>query len=67
MVVSRKPFTPAARFIAGLLALICLVGGGTGLLLAVTRRQLLLGVAACGIGGLGLSYAVAAWRGRPWR
>ena len=66
MVVERKPLSHAGRIVAWLLAAICLAAGSVGLVLGIGRRQLVLAVAATSVIGLGLFYAGAAWRGRPW-
>lgn len=66
MVVKRQPFGHAARIVAWLLAGICVAGGGVGLAVGIVRGHPRLVVPAAGILGLGLLYAGAAWRGRPF-
>ena len=66
MVVARQPFSPAARFAAGLLAAVWLAAGTLALVLAVGRRHVVLGVLAILGLGIGTLFAGAAWRGRPW-
>jgi hypothetical protein len=66
MVVSRHPFSLAARIVAWLLAGICVIGGSLGLVLGIVSGQVVLVLAAAGVCGLGVFYAGAAWRARPW-
>jgi len=66
MVVDRQPFNPTARIVASILASICLTTGSIGLIVAITRARWVLALAAFGVLGLGVLYAGAAWRGRPW-
>jgi hypothetical protein len=67
MVVNRRPFNSRSRFAAYLLAAICVISGGIGLVIGIVRGRPLIAVAALGIFGLGTVYAGAARRGRPWR
>jgi len=66
MVVERRPFGRVARIVAWVLAAMCVAGGGVGLALGIVQGHPRLVLAAAGIFGLGLFYAGAAWRGRPW-
>jgi hypothetical protein len=67
MVVNRQPFSSRSRLAAYVLAAICAISGGIGLVIGIVRGRPLIAVAALGILGLGMLYAGAAWRGRPWR
>jgi hypothetical protein len=67
MVVNPRPFSPAARLVAWILAAMCLMGGGLGLVLGIARGRPLMAVAAVCMLGLGVLYAGAPWRDRPWR
>jgi len=66
MILARKPLSPTARLVAGLLAAVCLTGGALGVVLAIMRRRAALGLLALPLLALGALYAGAAWRGRPW-
>ena len=66
MVVSRKPFSRADRLVAVLLAAACLTGGGVALFVAIQRRHLVLGILTLVVIAVGVLYAGAAWKGRPW-
>ena len=66
MVVKRQPFGHAARIVAWLLAATCVAAGGAGLAVGIVQGRPRLVLPAAGILGLGLLYAGAAWRGRPF-
>ena len=66
MVVERQPFSLASRIAAWLLSGICVTAGVVGTVLGIERTNVALAAGAAGALALGLFYAVAAWRGRPW-
>ncbi len=66
MVVSKKPFTRIGRIVAAVTAVVWLAGGVLALLPAVRRGLVVLGILGVLAIGLGVVYAIAAWRGQPW-
>ncbi len=66
MVVSKKPFTRVGRIVAAVTAVVWLAGGVLALLPAVRRGLVVLGILGVLAIGLGVVYAIAAWRGQPW-
>jgi hypothetical protein len=67
LVVARKTFTRTDRLVAGVLAAACLTGGGAGLLIAIERSHVTLGILTLLVIAVGGLYGGAALRGRPWR
>jgi hypothetical protein len=65
MVIGRGRMGPAGRWVAWILAAVCIAAGAVGLVLGVRRSHGLMAVAGAAVIGLGVLYAVAARRGRP--
>ena len=67
MVVGGHPFTRTERIVFWVLSAILIVGGGVGLIFGIARgHSLRLVLAAVVAVALGVRYAGAARRGRPW-
>ena len=66
MVVSNKPFTRGARIVVAGIALLWLAAGVIAVVNALKGGHLLLGILGLLSLGIGIIYALAAWRGRPW-
>jgi 4-oxalocrotonate tautomerase len=68
MVVHRGPFSTADKVVAWIVACVWGVGGGVGIAITAVHAHWRLGLASACALAVGVFYAVAARRGRPfWR
>ena len=67
MVLRNTPFTHFERFWCWLVAVVLMVGGAIGIVIAFQRQHWPLGLSALGAGAIGGIYARAAKIGRPLR
>ena len=66
MVVRRGPFSRVDKVAAWICAGVCVGGGGIGIALVATYADWRLGLAALAAIALGVFFARAAWKGRPY-
>ncbi len=66
MVVRRGPFRTADKVVAWVVACVWVAGGGVGIALAVVHAHWRLSLASVCALAVGVFYAVAAQRGRPF-